>query len=483
MQNLKDPNLLKDCSYINGQWLTADKQFEVVNPADQSIIAKVSEVTDEQLELAVKSSQAAQKSWAQVPAKKRAKILQSWFKLILEHKQDLALIMTHEQGKSLTEATGEIIYGANYIEWFAEEAKRIYGEITPAAQNDRKLLTISQPVGVVSAITPWNFPSAMITRKAAPAFASGCSMIVKPSELTPLSALAIAELADRCDFPKGLFNVVVGAEAQRIGEVLTTHPTIRKFSFTGSTQVGKKLLAQCADTVKRTSLELGGNAPMIVFADADLDLAVQGTLNSKFRNAGQTCVCTNRIFVEQSIQDEFINKLETAVKALKTGPSLEGDFDFGPLINKQAIEKITDLIESSCALGAKVKFGGKISPQGAQFFEPTLIDNVSVAMPIAKQEIFGPVASVISFEDEQQVIEWANDTRYGLAAYCYTADMARSFRMAEQLEFGMVGINEALLSAIEAPFGGIKESGMGREGSRHGMDDYLEKKYICLGNL
>jgi len=481
--NLIDQNLLRAGSYINGQWHTAEQSFDVVNPATGATIASVAEVNAEQLEYAIKSAQKAQSDWARRPAKERTNILMQWFDLIMSNQQDLARLMTLEQGKPLKESLGEISYAASYIEWFAEQAKRIYGDIIPEPSADRRLLSIQQPIGVVSAITPWNYPAGMITRKAAPALASGCSFIVKPSELTPLSALALAELAHRAGIPAGIFNVVTGIKAQLIGEQLTRHPKIRKFTFTGSTAVGKNLLQQCASTVKRTSLELGGNAPLIVFDDANIDVAVRGAINSKFRNAGQTCVCANRIMVQKGVYDKFIQLFTEQVKQIQVGDGLNKASDIGPLINSTAVNKVDTLVKSAISEGASLIVGGKVADTGNQFYEPTLLVDVAMDMRIAKEEIFGPVAAVLPFETEQQAVEMANDTPYGLAAYFFTSDISRIWRVSEALEYGIVGVNEGILTSVQAPFGGIKESGIGREGSQYGLDDYLEKKYICIGNL
>jgi len=401
----------------------------------------------------------------------------------MQHQDDLAAILTAEQGKPLIEAKGEIAYGANYIEWFAEEAKRIYGDTIPGAAPNSRVVIIKQGVGVVSAITPWNFPNAMITRKAAPALAAGCSFIVKAAAETPLSALALAELAQQAGIPPGIFNVIVSDTARPIGGVLTGDPRIAKFSFTGSTQVGKILLQQCASTVKKTSMELGGNAPFIVFDDANLDEAVQGALISKFRNAGQTCVCTNRVFVQEGVYQAFAEKLTEAVKALSMGDGSEDGVQIGPLINNEAIESVSSLVDQALQNGAKATVGGQIDPIGERFFQPTVLTNVSPEMSVATQEIFGPVAPLIKFTTEEQAIELANNTEVGLASYIYTRDIGRIWRVSEALEYGMVGINEGIISNEMAPFGGVKQSGMGREGSKYGMDDYLEIKYLCMGGL
>jgi len=481
--NLNDENILRAGSYINGQWLTGELTFDVVDPATGQVITEVAEVTQAQLEFAIASAKIAQLDWAAKTSKYRAVILMRWYSLIMENQQDLATLMTLEQGKPFKESLGEIAYAASYIEWFAEQGKRIYGDLIPAPSTDRRLLAIKQPIGIVSAITPWNYPSGMIARKAAPALAAGCSFIVKPSELTPLSALALAELADRAGIPHGLFNVVTGIDSKRIGAVLTTHPMIRKFSFTGSTAVGKQLLAKCASTVKRSSMELGGNAALIVFDDADLDVAVRGAMASKFRNAGQTCVCANRIFVQTKIYDIFIEQLASKIAQLKVGNGFSDSTDIGPLINLTAINKVDQLVKDAVQSGARLLLGGCVEPQSGHFYQPTLVVDVTMDMRIAKEEIFGPVASIIPFETEQQVIAMANATPFGLAGYFFTSDIARSWRVSEDLECGIVGVNEGVLTSVQAPFGGIKESGMGREGSQYGLDDYLELKYICMANI
>ncbi|MFT5451394.1 MAG: succinate-semialdehyde dehydrogenase/glutarate-semialdehyde dehydrogenase [Enterobacterales bacterium] len=482
--NLNDDSLLKTSSYINGKWQSTAETFDVDNPADGSIVASITEVSLKQLNSAVDSAEIAQKKWAANTVKERSKILMNWYQLITDNIQDLAIIMTFEQGKPIKESVSEITNAASYVEWFAEQAKRVYGDVIPSQSNDRRQLTVLQPIGVVSAITPWNFPTGMIARKAAPAIAAGCSFIVKPSEHTPLSALALAVLAERAGIPKGVFNVVVGTQSQRIGEVLTQHPKIRKFTFTGSTTIGKKLLAQCASTVKKASLELGGNAPLIVFDDADIDQAVQETMGSKFRNAGQTCVCANRIFVQQAVYNKFIEKMSVQISALKVANGVDDLTEVGPLINVAAVEKVQALIDDAITNGAKLVIGGEVDESlGPLFYKPTLIADINTKMEIAKSEIFGPVASIIPFDTEQQAIAMANDTSYGLAAYFFSKDLSRTWRISEALEYGMVGVNVGMLTAVQAPFGGIKESGLGREGSHHGLDDFLEMKYICMGSL
>lgn len=479
---LNNPDLLKTKSFINHQWVNSQHYFNVENPADQQTITKVCEVTDEQLELAVCSASEALQNWQSLELAERVSQLEKWYQLIIENLDDLATIMTTEQGKVLKESKSELVYGAKYIQWYAQQANRVNGEIL-AGKQGKKSLVLKKPVGLVAAITPWNFPSAMILRKAAAALAAGCSFIVKPSELTPLSALALAELSLQADLPRGVFNVVVGSDAQRIGKVLTQHPKIAKFSFTGSTAVGKKLLAQCATTVKKTSMELGGNAPCIVFEDARLDLAVKGIIASKFRNSGQTCVSSNRIFIQQNIADKFIDMLTEKIKQLVTGAGHLAKTDLGPLIENKAIRKISKLIEQAVDTGAKVVCGGKPLAGAGNFYPPTMLTNIDPGMDIFNCEVFGPVLPITLFENEDQVIQLANQTEYGLAAYAFTEDLRRIWRLTEQLQFGMIGINEGAISDPAAPFGGIKQSGMGREGGHWGIEEYLETRYVCIGNL
>lgn len=478
-----DKTLIKQGSYINGDWLSHTDTFDVVNPANQQLLASVAIAGANEAEQAVLAADNAFAGWAAKPAAERAQLLQAWYQLVMQHQDDLARLLTLEQGKPLSEAKGETAYGASYLQWFAEEAKRLYGDTIPAPSNDKRIIVQRQPVGVVAAITPWNFPNAMLARKAAAALAAGCTFIVKPAHQTPLSALALAELAHQAGIPAGVFNVVVGTDAKAIGEVLTQHVKVAKFSFTGSTAVGKQLLKQCADSVKRVSMELGGNAPFIVFDDADLDAAVQGLMAAKFRNAGQTCVCANRILVQQSVYQAFADKLAIAVTQLKVGDGLAGDSQIGPLIDNKAVEKVEKLLQSALDDGAKVLLGGGKHSVGKQFFQPTLISDVNAGMAISKEEIFGPVAALMAFDTEQEAIELANSTEYGLAAYFYSRDIGRVFRVAQALQFGMVGINEGIVSNAAAPFGGIKQSGYGREGSKYGLDDYTDIKYLCLGGL
>jgi succinate-semialdehyde dehydrogenase / glutarate-semialdehyde dehydrogenase len=478
MTKLTDQSLLKDASYWQGQWHKADNFFEVTNPANRDVIAKVADAKK-----AVAAADNAFAAWAARPASERAELLLRWQQLLLEHQDDLGLLLTLEQGKPLAEAKGEIAYGASYMQWFAEEAKRVYGDTIPAKSGDQRIIVIKQPVGVVAAITPWNFPNAMIARKAAAALAAGCTFVVKPAQLTPLSALAMAELADRAGIPAGVFNVITSTDAKAIGEVLTEDKRVAKFSFTGSTKIGKQLASQCAGTVKRVSLELGGNAPFIVFADADLDAAIDGLMASKFRNAGQTCVCTNRILVQQSIVEPFTKKLQQAIGKLKLGKGTDDNVDIGPLINEDACDKVDKLLHQALAEGATLQCGGKRQTADSLFYLPTLITSVNNDMAVAQEEIFGPVAAVQSFDDEAEAIALANATESGLAAYFYSRDIGRCWRVAEALQYGMVGVNEGMVSNPTAPFGGVKQSGYGREGSKYGLDDYLDIKYLCLGGL
>ena len=476
--------LLKKSSYINGQWQSVgDDTFAVINPANGNEIARIANATADDASAAVAAASEAMPAWQALPAKNRSRILKHWFDLVMQHKEDLAAILTAEQGKPFKESLGEIIYGANYIEWFAEEAKRVYGDTIPQPSSDKRLVVIKQPVGVVSAITPWNFPSSMITRKAAPAMAVGCTFIVKAAAETPLSALALAVLAEEAGVPAGVFNVVVTSDARATGKVLTGDPRIAKFSFTGSTPVGKILLKQCADTVKKTTMELGGNAPFIVFDDADVDAAIQGVIKSKFRNAGQTCVCSNRILVQEGIYDEFAKKLVSKVNDFSVGEGFADGTDIGPLINEGAANSVNDLVVNATKSGAKVLTGGASSDLGNAFYQPTVLGDVTDEMEIFRQEIFGPVAPLIKFSTDEEVVRLANDTEFGLAAYMYARDIGRVWRVSEALEYGMVGINTGGISNPMAPFGGVKQSGMGREGSKYGIDDYLEIKYLCMGGL
>jgi succinate-semialdehyde dehydrogenase / glutarate-semialdehyde dehydrogenase len=482
--NLKDDGLLKVQAHSNGQWIYADsgETFAVTNPATGELIAEVAKCGSAETRRMIEAAAVAQKHWAKSTVKERAAVLRRWFDLVIENQDDLAQILTAEQGKPLAEARGEIAYGASYIEWFAEESKRAYGDVIAPSANDKRLLVIKQPVGVVACITPWNFPSAMLTRKIAPAIAAGCAVVCKPANATPLSALALMELAVRAGIPEGLINMVTGRTAE-IGAELTSNPMVRKVAFTGSTPVGKQLLAECAQTVKRTSMELGGNAPFIVFDDADVDAAVQGALRSKYRNAGQTCVCSNRLIIQSGIYDEFAAKLCEAVKDLKLGNGLQEEVTVGPLIDAKAAANVCEFIDDAVAKGASLLAGGGRSDLGDSFVEPTVLTNVSRDMRVFSEEIFGPVAPLFKFETEAEVVQMANDTEFGLAAYFYSRDIGRVWRVAEQLEYGIVGVNEGVVSNEMAPFGGIKESGGGREGSKYGMDDYMDMKYICMGGI
>jgi succinate-semialdehyde dehydrogenase/glutarate-semialdehyde dehydrogenase len=482
--NLNNKNLFKNKAYIDGEWISAKngETFNVLNPSDGTIVAEVSKCGKEETREAINAADLAQKKWVKKSAKERSNLLRKWFELILENKEDLALILTKEQGKPINEAMGEIIYGANYIEWFAEEAKRVYGDTIPEPSKDKRIVCIKQPVGVVACITPWNFPNAMLTRKIAPALAVGCTVVCKPANATPLSAFAFVELAEQAGIPKGVINIVAG-NTNEIGSELTSNPIVRKLTFTGSTPVGKKLMAECAQTVKRTSMELGGNAPFIIFDDANIDEAIKGTIASKFRNAGQTCVCSNRILVQESVYDIFIEKLTSKVKQFKLGDGTQEGVNIGPLINENAANDVLSFVEDAKSKGAKVILGGDKSQLGPCFVEPTILGEVTEDMKVFKEEIFGPVAPILKFKTENEAIDIANKTEFGLACYFYTRDIGRVWRVSEALEYGIVGINEGAISNEMAPFGGIKESGQGREGSKYGLDDYLEIKYLCMGGI
>ncbi len=483
MQNLNDKQLLKNFSYINGSWHSSESSLDVTNPATGELVAKVSNAGTIETEMAVQSAKKAFKMWSNKSANERATLMRNWFNLMMQHQEDLGRILTLEQGKPLAEAKGEVAYGAAFIEWFAEEGKRVYGDTIPAPSGDKRIIVIKQPIGVVAAITPWNFPNAMIARKAAAALAAGCTFVVRPATQTPLSALAMAELAERAGIPAGVFNVVVGDDARGMGKILTEHKDIAKFTFTGSTPVGKALISQCATTVKKVSMELGGNAPFIVFDDADIDAAIAGAMVSKYRNAGQTCVCTNRIFVQKGVLAQFTEKFVAAVDALTVGNGLHDGITIGPMINAGAVADVAKLVSDSVKAGAQIALGGSHGEGGESFFQPTILTNVTNDMPIAHNEIFGPISPIIAFNDEEEVLAMANDTEFGLAAYFYSRDIGRIWRVAEGLEYGMVGINEGLISNAAAPFGGVKQSGNGREGSKYGLDDYLEIKYLCMGGL
>ncbi len=482
--NISDQALLKTQAYINGQWIDADsgETVPVTNPANGEVIAEVAKCSTAETRRAIEAAAAAFIEWRKRTAKERAACLRKWFNLMMEAQEDLAMILTMEQGKPLAEARGEIAYGANYIEWFAEEGKRMYGDTIPQPSNDKRIICIKQPVGVVACITPWNFPNAMLTRKIAPALAAGCTVVCKPASATPLSAYAFVELSERAGIPPGVINMVTG-ETGAIGKELTSNPTVRKLTFTGSTPVGKQLMAECAQTVKRTSMELGGNAPFIVFDDADLDAAVAGAMISKYRNAGQTCVCANRILVQENCYDAFAEKLASAVGDLKLGAGTDEGVTVGPLITEQAANDMEAFVEDALSKGAKVVVGGNRSSIGNQFFEPTILTNVNGEMRVFREEIFGPIAPLFKFSTEDEAIQMANDTEFGLACYFYSRDVGRVWRVAEGLEYGIVGINEGIISNEMAPFGGVKESGQGREGSKYGLDDYTEIKYMCMGGI
>ena len=481
---LRDSALLKTQCYINGQWLNADNGtvISVINPATGNNLADVPRMGTAEAERAVAAAHAALKPWQAKSAKERSNLLRRWFELMMQHQEDLGIILTSEQGKPLAEAKGEIAYGASYLEWYSEEAKRIYGDTIPAPSNDKRIMVLKQPIGVCAAITPWNFPNAMITRKIAPALAAGCTFVIRPASQTPLSALAIAELAQRAGIPPGVVNVITGSSSE-IGKVLTEDDRVKKFSFTGSTEVGRKLIAQCAGTVKKVSMELGGNAPFIVFNDADIDAAVEGAMISKFRNAGQTCVCANRLYVQSAVYDEFVNKLAQAIAKLKIGNGLDQDVTVGPLIDAAAVNKVQEHITDAIGKGAEVVTGGNADNHGELFFQPTLLKNVTQDMKVAREETFGPLAPVFRFENEEEVVSWANDTEFGLASYFYSRDIGRIVRVSENLDYGMVAINTGLLSNEAAPFGGVKQSGLGREGSKYGIEDYTEIKYVLLAGI
>jgi succinate-semialdehyde dehydrogenase / glutarate-semialdehyde dehydrogenase len=482
---LKDSKLFREACYIDGQWIQAasGQSFDVDNPATGEIIGKVPDLGGAETRHAIEAANRAFPAWTKKPAKERAAILRRWFELMMANQEDLARLMTIEQGKPLTESRGEVAYAAAFLEWFGEEAKRVYGDTIPGHQSDKRIVVIKHPIGVVAAITPWNFPLAMITRKAAPAIAAGCTVVLKPAEQTPFSALALAELAERAGIPAGVFNIVTG-NPKEIGAELTSNPIVRKLSFTGSTEVGKLLMAQCAGTIKKLSLELGGNAPFIVFDDADLDAAVEGAIASKYRNTGQTCVCANRLLIQDSVYDAFAAKLSAAVQSqLKPASGLESGATQGPLIDDAAVKKVESHIRDAQSKGAQILLGGKRHSLGGRFFEPTILTGVTPQMAVAREETFGPVAPLFRFRTEADAIALANDTEFGLAAYFYGRDIARVWRVAEALEYGIVGINTGLISTEVAPFGGVKESGLGREGSKYGIDDYLEIKYLCFGGI
>jgi len=481
---LKDQALFRQQCYIDGEWLDADsgESIPVTNPANGEVIGTIPKMGTDETRRAIEAAEAAFPAWRKKTAKERSDILRKWFDLMMEHQDDLAQIMTLEQGKPFEEAKGEIVYGASFIEWFAEEARRVYGDVIPAHQDDKRIVVLKEPIGVVAAITPWNFPNAMITRKAGPALAAGCTMVCKPATETPLSALAVAELAHRAGIPKGVFSVVTGS-AREIGGEMTGNPIVRKVTFTGSTEIGKLLMEQCAGTVKTTSMELGGNAPFIVFDDADLDAAIDGALASKYRNAGQTCVCANRLLVQDGVYEAFVEKLKAAVGAFKIGDGMDSGVTIGPLINMGAVAKMEEHIADATSKGARVVLGGSRHALGHSFFEPTILADVPKSALVAKDETFGPLAPIFRFQTEEEAIQMANDTEFGLASYFYTKDLGRAWRVSEGLEYGIVGLNTGLISTAVAPFGGVKESGGGREGSKYGIDDYVEVKYVCMGGI
>jgi succinate-semialdehyde dehydrogenase/glutarate-semialdehyde dehydrogenase len=479
---LQDARLFRQACYVDGAWTEAREVIEVDNPATGEIIGTVPKLGRAETKRAIDAASRAFPVWRRKTARERAAVMRRWFELMLASQDDLARLMTIEQGKPLTESKGEVVYAASFLEWFGEEAKRAYGDTIPHQQPDKRLLVVKEPIGVVACITPWNFPLAMITRKAGPAIASGCTVVLKPASQTPFSALALAELASRAGVPPGVFNVITGS-ANEIGAELTSNPIVRKLSFTGSTETGKVLMAQCAATVKKLSLELGGNAPFIVFDDADLDAAVEGAMASKYRNTGQTCVCANRLLVQDSVYDRFSAKLAEAVKKLAPAPGLDDGATQGPLIDDRAVEKVESHIADAISKGARVMVGGKRHSRGGRFFEPTILTGVTPAMAVAKEETFGPVAPLFRFSTEAEAIALANDTEFGLAAYFYGRDIARVWRVAEALEYGIVGINTGIISTEVAPFGGVKESGIGREGSKYGLEEFLEIKYLCMGGI
>ncbi|MFA7060752.1 MAG: NADP-dependent succinate-semialdehyde dehydrogenase [Pedobacter sp.] len=484
MLNLKDTTLLKQQCYLNGHWLDADSgaTIDVTNPANGEKLGVIPKMGADETRCAIEAANSALPAWRGKTAKERSVILRRWFELMMLNQEDLAIIMTAEQGKPLAESRGEIAYAASFIEWFAEEGKRIYGDTIPGHAADKRIVVIKEPIGVCAAITPWNFPAAMITRKAGPALAAGCTMVVKPATATPFSALALAELGERAGIPAGVFSVITGASGA-IGNEMTSNPIVRKLTFTGSTEIGKQLMVQCAATVKKVSLELGGNAPFIVFDDADLDAAVDGAIASKYRNTGQTCVCTNRLLVQDGVYDAFVEKLVAAVAKMKVGDGLKGEVQQGPMIDMGAVEKVEEHIADAVAKGAKVALGGKRHELGGSFFQPTILTGVTPEMLVAREETFGPLAPIFAFSTDEQAIQMANDTEFGLASYFYTNDLRRVWKVAEALEYGMVGINTGLISTEVAPFGGVKESGTGREGSKYGIDEFIEVKYLCMGGI
>jgi len=477
---LKDPSLLETRGYIGGQFVEGESTFDVANPARGDVIARMADISRAQVAGAIAQAEAAQKDWAKWTGKERANVLRKWYDLMMANQEDLAVILTAEMGKPLAESRGEIAYGASFIEFFAEEAKRIYGETIPGHQRDKRITVLKQPIGVAASITPWNFPNAMITRKAGPALAAGCAFVARPAAETPLSATVLAVLAERAGIPAGVFNVVPSSRASEIGKEFCENDAVRKLTFTGSTEVGRVLMRQAADTVMKCSMELGGNAPFIVFDDADLDAAVEGAIMCKFRNNGQTCVCANRIYVQSGVYDAFAEKLKAAVEKMNVGDGLKDGIHFGPLINKEALEKVQEHIADATSKGGEVILGGNPSELGGSFFQPTIVKGATQEMAFATDETFGPLAPLFKFEDEDEVIAMANDTIFGLASYFYAKDLSRVYKVAEALEYGIVGVNTGIISTEVAPFGGVKQSGLGREGSHHGIEDYLEMKYICM---
>ncbi|QNS15460.1 NAD-dependent succinate-semialdehyde dehydrogenase [Mannheimia bovis] len=473
-------SLLDFRAYINGEFVEGKRTFDVTNPTTGELIGKVADLDVEDARLAIEKAVIAQKKWQALLPKEKSTILRKWFDLIIQNKEELAQILSLEQGKPITESRTEITYGASFVEFYAEECKRIYGDVLPQDRTDHRLMVIKQPIGVVAAITPWNFPNAMITRKAAPALAAGCAIVFKPAAETPLSAIALAKLAEQAGIPAGVFNIVTAEKSEEIGKELTTNSSVRKVTFTGSTRVGKILMEQSASTVKKLALELGGNAPAIVFDDADLDKAVEGVFASKFRNAGQTCVCANRIYVQAGIYEQFLAKFQQKVEQIKLGAPTDPNVTMGALISKRALEKVEDHIENALSLGAELVIGGKRYELGGTFFQPTILKNVTQEMKVAREETFAPLAPIFKFKTEEEVVQWANDTEFGLASYLFSENLSRIWRVSEQLEYGIVGINEGLISNEIAPFGGVKESGIGREGSKYGLDEFLEIKYLCI---
>jgi len=484
MLSLKDPTLLRQQCFIDGNWQSAESgsTIQVTNPATGETLGTIPKMGTVETRRAIAAAEKAFPAWRGKTAKERAEVLRSWFDLIMKHQDDLAMIMTAEQGKPLAESRSEISYAASFIEWFAEEAKRLYGDIIPSYAQDKRIVVIKEPIGVCAAITPWNFPAAMITRKAGPALASGCTMVLKPATATPYSALALAELGARAGIPDGVFSVITGSSSA-IGAEMTANPAVRKLTFTGSTEVGKQLAEQCAGTMKKVSMELGGNAPFVVFNDADLDAAVEGAIASKYRNTGQTCVCTNRLLVQSGVYDEFSEKLAVAVAELRVGNGLQENVQQGPLIDDESVQKVEEHIQDAVLKGARIILGGKRHELGGTFFQPTILCDVTSRMLVAREETFGPVAPIFKFETDEQAIKMANETEFGLASYFYTRDIGRVWRVAEALEYGIVGINTGLISSEVAPFGGIKESGLGREGSKYGIEDFAEIKYLCMGGI